>query len=87
MALTIHDRNDDGTLEIMDTNWETSEADGVLRVTVRDMSYSGRDNTAAMRRLARSAAEYPVKSSRVIRRFPAPYDREVEYVTFAVARR
>lgn len=80
--LTIGDTNRAGTLQIMDTNWDHN---GTLRVTVRDMTYSGQDNTDAMRRLARRAMPHPetIRSSRVIRRFS---DGGEPYITFAVSR-
>ena len=80
--LIIGDTNRAGTLQIMDTAWDSN---GTLRVTVRDMTYSGQDQTAAMRRLARRALQYPetIHSSRVIRRFHAD---GCPYVTFAVSR-
>ena len=75
--LTINDTNRAGTLQIMDTAWAHN---GTLRVTVRDMTYSGQDQTDAMRRLARRALD-GAKSSWVIRRFSAD---GCPYVTFAV---
>jgi hypothetical protein len=80
--LTINDTSRDGLLQIMDTS--ALDAAGTMRVTVRDMTYSGQDQTDAMRRLARRAYPYPehIRSSRVIRRFKAD---GCPYVTFAVA--
>lgn len=80
--LTIHDTNRAGTLEIMDTAWDSN---GTLRVTVRDMTYNGRDNVAAMRRLARRALMHPerTRNSKVIRRFRVD---GCPYITFAVSR-
>lgn len=83
--LEINDYNRAGNLQIVDTNWDHN---GSLRVTVRDLTYSGKDNTDAMRRLARRAASKPetTRSSRVVRRFTAHYDSEVPMITFSVSR-
>lgn len=83
--LEINDYNRAGNLQIVDTNWDSN---GTLRVTVRDLTYSGRDNTDAMRRLARRCASKPetTRSSKVMRRFTAHYDHEVPMITFAVSR-
>ena len=78
--LTIGDTNRAGTLQIMDTSG--LDTAGTMRVTVRDMTYSGQDQTEAMRRLARRAYPYPIRSTRVVRRFTAD---GCPYVTFAVA--
>jgi hypothetical protein len=80
--LTIGDTNRAGTLQVMDTAWDHN---GTLRVTVRDMTYSGQDQTDAMRRLARRCLQHPetIRSSRVIRRFNAD---GCPYITFAVSR-
>ena len=86
MTKTIGDTNRDGTLQIMDTNWN---GDGTLRVTVRDaMGTSNRVgglDVPAMRRLARSALMYPenTRSSRVRRVFQAD---GCTWVTFDVSR-
>lgn len=84
-SLEINDYNRAGNLQITDTAWDSN---GTLRVTVRDLTYSGTDNTKAMRRLARRAASKPetTRSSKVLRRFTAPYDREVPMITFAISR-
>lgn len=81
-ALTINDTSRDGLFQIMDTS--ALDGAGTMRVTVRDMSYSGQDQTEAMRRLARRAYPYPehVRSSRVARRFNAD---GCPYITFIVA--
>lgn len=80
--LTIGDTNRAGTLQIMDTAWDHN---GTLRVTVRDNTYGIRDQTEAMRRLARRALQHPetIRSSRVIRRFTAD---GCPHITFAVSR-
>lgn len=83
--LEINDYNRAGNLQIVDTNWDHN---GTLRVTVRDLTYSGKDNTEAMRRLARRAASKPetTRSAKTVRKFTAHYDREVPMATFAVSR-
>lgn len=76
--LTINDTNRAGTMQIMDTaigGYRT------LRVTVRDMTCSGQDQTPAMRRLARRALD-GARSARVIRRFNAD---GCPYATFEVS--
>lgn len=83
--LEINDYNRAGNMQIVDTCWDSN---GSLRVTVRDLTYSGKDNTNAMRRLARRAASKPetTRSARTLRKFVAHYDREVPMATFAVSR-
>lgn len=75
--LTINDTNRAGNLQIMDTALNTN---GSLLVTVRDMTYSGQDQTEAMRRLARRAMTGS-RSTWVLRRFNAD---GCPYATFAV---
>jgi len=77
--LTIGDTNRAGTLQIMDT---VAASDETTRVTVRDMTYSGQDQTEAMRRLARRAVA-GARSTWIIRRFKAD---GCPYATFAVSR-
>ena len=86
-ALGIHDTNRDGTLEIVDTNWD---GNGGLRVTVRELvghgCYAG-DFVRNARRLARKALpEYfpgQTRKSPVIDRFTAG---GCDHVTFNVSR-
>lgn len=86
-AATIHTMNRDGTLEIVDTNWD---ANGTLRVTVRELvghgCYAG-DFIRNARRLARKALpeyfEGQTKSAKLLRRFVA---EGCEHATFAVSR-
>ena len=85
-VLTINDTNRDGTLQIMDTNWDNN---GTLRVTVRDSVGTGNRvggvDVPAMRRLARRALMYPelTRSSRVLRMFTAD---GCTWVTFLISR-
>jgi len=82
----IGDTSRDGTLQIMDTNWDSN---GTLEVTVRDSVGAGNRigglNIPAMRRLARTALMYPEKtrSARVTNRFVAD---GCIHITFAVSR-
>lgn len=79
--------NRDGTLEIVDTNWDSN---GTLRVTVRELvghgCYAG-DFIRNARRLARKALpeyfEGQTKSAKLMRRFTAD---SCEHATFAVSR-
>jgi hypothetical protein len=86
MALQINDTNRDGTLQIMDTSWDSN---GTLMVTIRDNIGTGCRvggiDIRAMRRLARRAISHPeqTRSSRVVRQFTAD---GCDYVTFAVSR-
>lgn len=78
--------NRDGTLEIVDTNWD---GNGTLRVTVRELVGHGcyaRDFIRNARRLARKALPSSDteagKSARLLRRFTAD---SCEHATFNVA--
>ena len=86
MSLTIGDRDREGLLEIVDTNWDHN---GTLRVTVRELighnCWVGGLPIRRMRSLARRAIDHPelTKSSRVIRQFTS---QGSDYVTFLISR-
>jgi len=87
MTLTIGDTNRDGSLVIVDTNWDYN---GSMRVTVRETighgCYTG-DLVRNGRRLARKALHESyigeTKSSRVIRQFVAD---GCDHVTYLISR-
>lgn len=81
----IGDTNPQGTVQIIDTNWDSN---GTLRVTVREMIGEIKPPDTRLkqaRRLARRALAHPrlTKSSRVTRTF---YVDNSTHWTFAVSR-